>query len=272
MNDSSSTTNQWLRKATGRLNAAGISTARLDSLVLLEDALGKNRSWILAHADEHFDALIASRLNDQLERRLLHEPLAYIRGRTEFYGREFAVSAHTLEPRPETEDMVELLKTVWHPGFTIIDVGTGSGAIGITSALELGTDKVELVDIDKPALSIARQNLTKHKLELKCYYSDLLSDCTGEYDVVLANLPYVPDSHTINLAAMQEPKHAIFGGADGLDLYRRLFSQIGQLTSRPGFVLTEALPFQHKGLAAIAGSAGYRLIKTEGFVQLFEVA
>ncbi len=265
------TSGTFLAEGISKLDAAGIATPRLDCLVLLEDALGKDRSWILAHPEHHFDVLTAKRLNAQVERRLKHEPLAYIRGKTEFYGREFAVSAHTLEPRPETEDMIDLLKTIWRDGLTIIDVGTGSGAIGITAALELGTDKVELVDIDKPALTIARRNLAKHNLKLPGYYSDLLEGCTGEYDIVLANLPYVPDSHTINEAALQEPKHAIFGGADGLDLYRRLFSQVGALASLPKFVLTEALPFQHEALAAIASSVGYSQLKVDGFIQLFQV-
>ena len=271
MNDKSSTTNQWLRKATAQLESAGIATARLDCLVLLEDALGKDRSWILAHPGEHFDALTSERLNARLERRLKHEPLAYIRGKTEFYGREFTVSAHTLEPRPETEDMIDLLKEAWRPGLSIIDVGTGSGAIGITAALEVAAKHVELVDIDKPALKIARQNLAKYRLKLKCYYSDVLGACSDDYDVILANLPYVPDSHTINRAAMQEPRHAIFGGPDGLDLYRRLFAQVRERPGKPQFVLTECLPFQHETLASIAAEAGYRQKKVEGFVQLFEV-
>lgn len=270
-NVSSSTMSQWLLKATQRLEAANIATARLDCLVLLEDALNKDRSWILAHPEAIIPAEAVKRLNKQLERRTGHEPLAYIRGKTEFYGREFLVNAHTLEPRPETEDMIDLLRMVSQElqpeAMSMVDVGTGSGAIGITAALELGITKIDLLDIDKEALELARQNVKRHGLDLDCRYSDLLPADHG-YNIILANLPYVPDSHTINEAAMREPKHAIFGGSDGLDLYRRLFKQA--LPAQ--FVFTESLPFQHQTMVEIARENGYtpRCEQAGGFIQLFE--
>lgn len=267
MNDISLNTNQWLHNSTARLEQAGIATARLDCLVLLEDALSGDRAWILAHQDQPLDVQTSRHLNAQVKRREKHEPLAYIRGKTEFYGREFAVNHHTLEPRPETEDMIDLLKEIAQPDNHIVDIGTGSGAIGITAALELHTDKVELTDIDQAALKIARQNLQKYGLSLVCKKADLLINNQTSYDIVLANLPYVPDSHTINEAAMQEPKHAIFGGVDGLELYRGLFQQV-----KSAYVLTESLPPQHKALAGIAQASGYQQIRNRGFIQVFEAS
>lgn len=272
-NDNSSTTNQWLRNATKQLKVASIATARLDALVLLEDASGKDRSWLLAHPDFDLSTSMVAKLDRQIARRSQQEPLAYIRGKTEFYGREFKVNAHTLEPRPETEDMIDLLKAVWQPGFAekrIADVGTGSGAIGLTVMLELGANNMELIDIDRPAMTVARQNANKYGLKPKFTMGNLLANCQLPFDIILANLPYVPDSHTINQAAMQEPRHAIFGGEDGLDLYRELFHQISKRRHHPKFVFTESLPFQHDDLAKIADAADYKCINQEGFVQVFE--
>lgn len=112
MNANSSPTkiNVWLEQATLDLTNSNITSARLDALVLLEDAAGRDRSWLLAHPEYKLDEKTLRTLNAQLERRCRHEPLAYIRGKSEFYGREFIVNAHTLEPRPETETMIDLLK------------------------------------------------------------------------------------------------------------------------------------------------------------------
>lgn len=263
---------KWLTAAAKQLSDAGIATARLDCLVLLEDVTGKDRTHLLAHPEDVIAPEQLAVLNAHIARRAAHEPLAYIRGKTEFYGREFLVSAHTLEPRPETEDMVDCLKELkdkFPKDAAVADVGTGSGAIGITAALELGLTKVDLIDIDKEALKIARQNVRRHGLKLTCRYGDLLTDGPHTYEVILANLPYVPDSHTINAAAMQEPRHAIFGGPDGLDLYRRLFAE---LKNMPTYILTEALPFQHRDVEEIAYLHGYVLKgQTRGFIQVFEI-
>ena len=268
------TIQSFLHQATALLEKQGVNTARLDCLVLLEDATGRERSWLLAHGDETVSPSNLRILQVQIERRTKHEPLAYIRGKTEFYGREFLVNAHTLEPRPETEDMIDLLKALWQPEYKswqIADIGTGSGAIGITAALELSVTNIELLDIDREALATAKQNAQNYGLELACHYGDLLDGNQSPYNIILTNLPYVPDSHTINQAAMQEPKHAIFGGPDGLDLYRRLFAQLQDRNHKPVYVLTESLPFQHEDLNLIAGKHGYSQKQAEGFIQVFEL-
>ena len=266
-------TRDWIRRAETTLVAAGIATARLDALVLLEDATGKDRAWLLAHPEYEPHPTTLSKLDKQIERRSKQEPLAYIRGKTEFYGREFKVNARTLEPRPETEDMIDLLKEIWQPQYAkwrIADVGTGSGAIGLTVMLELDAINMELIDIDRPAMTVARFNAKKYGLKPKFTMGDLLADSILPIDIIMANLPYVPDSHTINEAAMQEPRHAIFGGPDGLELYRRLFAQIKTRQHQAKYVLTESLPFQHDDLARIADGSDYKCVNQAGFVQLFK--
>jgi release factor glutamine methyltransferase len=269
----------WLKQANQELQTAGIGTARLDSLVLLEDGTGKDRAWLLARPG--FELLPAQviRLRKLLTRRAAHEPLAYIRGKTEFYGREFVLTQAVLEPRPESEAMIGLLKTLDQKGLLkpndrqklkIADVGTGSGALGITAALELSKALVELIDIDPEALKVAKTNVDKFTLNISLIKSDLLEQSSQDYDVLLCNLPYVPDSYHINQAATHEPSVAIFGGPDGLDLYRRLFKQVAKLPQQPLYILTEALPPQHASLEQLANKSGYKLKQTDDFVQVFE--
>lgn len=268
----------WLPAAEKRLQAAGIGTARLDVLVLLEDTTGKDRSWLLAHPDFELTASQTDVLKNVLNRRARHEPLAYIRGKIEFYGREYVLTPAVLQPRPESETMIDLLKQLpifakeGHQkgaGIRLADVGTGSGALGITAQLELPELSVDLLEIDEEALNVAKSNVDKFTLSINTIRSDLLGDSDENYDILLCNLPYVPDDFRINQAAAREPKIAIFGGPDGLDIYKRLFKQIQKNHDRPLYILSESLPPQHEALISIAKSAGYRQAKTDDFIQVF---
>jgi release factor glutamine methyltransferase len=262
---------QWVNQAETKLNKAGIGSARLDALILLEDITGRDRSWLLAHQEQTLSITQIKRLSSRLNKREKHLPLAYVRGHTEFYGRKFLVNRHTLEPRPESEVMIELLlKLPISTKIKIADVGTGTGALGITAALELHNQYIDLYDIDAGALAVARHNLALHELRLHTRKSDLLRRHIGLYDVILANLPYVPDHYNINQAAAMEPKIAIFGGRDGLDIYRRFFSQIHRFHWKPNYVLTEALPTQHEDLRSIAEDNGFKIFKSEDFIQVFK--
>jgi len=293
----------WLTKTTKKLEEAGIGTARLDCLVMLEDATGKDRTHLLAHPETTVQGSTLYSINKQVERRAKHEPLAYIMGKTEFYGRDFIVNKHVLVPRPESETMIELLKQLLMQradgrGLIIVDVGTGCGALGITAKLELPELEVILTDIDQNCLKVAQQNAQKHSVDIDFVQGDLLDPLlnksngrqfylttllnhqrdtrvrrlmTGRF-AILANLPYVPDAYTINQAARHEPDIAIFGGPDGLDLYRRLFDQLSQNKQfiDVKYILTESLPPQHKDLVKIAKNHGYKQIQEDDFIQVFE--
>jgi release factor glutamine methyltransferase len=259
----------YLRQATERLAQAGISSARLDSLILIEDATGKDRAWLLAHPEFVLSDLIIDELNNKITRRSQHVPLAYIRGRSEFFGRTFYVDERVLEPRPETETMVELLLTLPLPKqYVVVDVGTGSGALAITAKLEVPQADVYGIDIDPGCLEVTSHNSQTLNAKVRLLQADLLaSDSLPEHiDAILANLPYVPDDFHINLAAGHEPRLAIFGGPDGLELYRRLFDGLAA-----SYVLTEALPPQHEALADIAAKAGYKQIQEQDFIQVFAI-
>jgi release factor glutamine methyltransferase len=148
-------------------------------------------------------------------------------------------------------------------------VGTGNGAIGITAALEFPGSIVDLYDISSGALAVAKHNTHLHEVRLHVRKMNLLSRPLRPYDVILANLPYVPDKWQINEAAMAEPKIAIFGGKDGLDVYRKFFHQLQRFVWKPKYVLTEALPPQHENLAAIAAQNGFLLRSSDDFIQIF---
>lgn len=285
------TIQDWLKLSEKSLRDASISTARLDCLVLLEDETGKDRAWLLSHPEYELQGSEIENLSTKIIQRSQHIPLAYIRGKAEFYGREFAVNTHTLVPRPETETMVELACELVSSEFasedlTLIDVGTGSGAIAVTARLELPEVTVIATDIDEKCLATARQNSQTLGADIEFLQGNLLEPLAtrklaSSQTILLCNLPYVPDNFQINRAATHEPRHALFGGQDGLDLYRKLFAQTtrvplevsrGTLVVCPQYILTESLPPQHETLAAIAKAASYQLTKTDDFIQLFRLS
>lgn len=280
---------EWIIASTKNLTGFS-STARLDAEVLLANVLGKDRAWLLAHPDYLLQGLSLQKADEFLKRRLQSEPVAYIVGYCEFYGRDFVINKHTLVPRPESETMIELLLKITKDTPTtidsIIDVGTGSGALGITAALELlarGRQiKTTLLDIDEKCLDVARRNALNYQIEANYFLGNLLSPLVeSALDwrsmVILANLPYVPNSHPINDAAKHEPKHAIFGGTDGLNLYRQMFEQLQKMQNEEQglkngngmLVFTESLPDQHDKLATIATSAGYRQFAKQDLIQAY---
>lgn len=265
----------WLKEAGSRLKQAGIITSRLDALVLLEDVFGKERSWLLANPETELTDSQLSRLDGFIDRRLCHEPLAYIRNKSEFYGRDFFVDKRVLEPRPESEAIIDMLKEL--AGMSqpiIIDVGTGSGALAITAKIELPNAEVVATDIDNKCLAVARQNAQNHNVNILFFQGSLLQALPSQLLssknlILLCNLPYVPDKFQLNQAALNEPRLAIFGGPDGLEVYRKLFKQLTDLKIVPEYVLTESMPPQHKHLTDIAQADGFRLLKTDDFIQLF---
>ncbi len=264
----------WLQTATEALKASGIPTARLDALVLLEDRLERGRAYLLARPEQQLGEEDLQSLDKQINRRKTHEPLAYIRGRVEFYGRDFAVNRHVLVPRPETESFFTLLEDITPgSGCTLVDVGTGSGALAVTAKLQWPQAKVIATDIDPQCLKIANRNAAAHKADITFMEGDLLAplfDYKYQSMSLLCNLPYVPEDYPINHAASHEPRLASFAGRDGLDLYRRLFDQLEHLPAKPRHILTESLLTQHDDLHKLADQYGYHEIAVDGLVQLFE--
>lgn len=264
------TVGQFLKNAAGILRTAGIESARLDCLVLLEDVVGQDRSHLLAHPETILTGAQITALNNYITQRKNHVPLAYIRGKVAFFGRTFRVNNYVLIPRPETEAIIELLLKIPLPPRTrIADIGCGSGCIGITAALELSQANVTLYDIDSTTLLVAKQNAETLGAAVHLKRQDLLTNNNDPFDILLANLPYVPDDHAVNAAAKHEPKRALYSGPDGLDHYRKLWKQIAVQNEKPIYVILEALPSQHARLTELAQNANYMLADNKDFALLF---
>ncbi|MCA9330605.1 peptide chain release factor N(5)-glutamine methyltransferase [Candidatus Saccharibacteria bacterium] len=267
---------QWLDHAIQRLTSAGIESARLDAIILLEDTTGKDRTWLLAHPEHLLTKHESTLLAKLLERRGTREPLAYMRSRAEFYGRTFFVVPDVLIPRPESEAMIDQIKSLAQAQHidTIIDVGTGSGCLAISAKLALPDAHVIGIDISEGALEVARKNARTLGARAQWERLDIMQDNfphvpTAQSSVLLANLPYVPDGLVTSPEINKEPKIALFSGRDGLDHYRALFGQVSKLPTKPLAIITEALEDQHSSLARIASVHGFVLQATHNLAQTF---
>ena len=265
----------WLKYTVAKLTDKQLPTPQLDAEVMLAHVLQKDRSWLHANPDHELPMSDLRILDGMVERRCEHEPVAYIVGFQEFYGRKFTVSPDTLTPRPETETLVELaLKLIEENKVKYVaDIGTGSGCIAITIDLETNSEiKTTGYEISKPALKIAKENaknLSSITRFIECDITNQDSYDLENHQLVVANLPYVPTDFNINLAASHEPEFAIFGGKDGLDYYRHLFKKLG---SNNRWLITESLPPQHQSLEDLASNNSYTLVESEDFIQVFERA
>lgn len=261
------TVGDFLATTTRTFKEAGIATARLDAQLLLSHALGKNKVWLLAHPEHSF--AIDAKLVAAVNRRANREPLAYILGHKEFYGHDFIVTPDVLIPRPETEQLIDELRALpIMPGATLLDVGTGSGAIAITAALELPRAKVAACDISPAALAIAQKNATRLGAHIQFFVADLLKRA-GTYDIIIANLPYVGRDWQRSPETQFEPSLALFADDNGLALIKKLLTEAPDHLPSKGFLLIESDPQQSAAIAA-AASAKLRLRKTQGFVHIFQ--
>lgn len=267
------TIGELLARITTEFRERGIESARLDALLILEHILKQDRSLLLAHPERIISQTDIDHMQALIDQRLKHTPMAYLLCTAAFYGREFMVTKKTLVPRPESEAFFALLSDIPEvAASTIIDVGTGSGILAITSKKLFPEANVIALDIDPACTAVARMNAEKHQTEITIIESDLLAalPSISRLTIVLANAPYVPDMYPINRAAEHEPKLALFGGEDGLDLYRKLFIQCQERSI--AYVCCESLESQHVALCKIAQRYGYDLLSESGLVQAFELS
>lgn len=258
---------------TETLKSHDIFTPRLDCLVLLGYVCKVKKAWLLANPDHALSDSQQTAFTSIITERSKNIPVAYLLGEKEFFGREFVVNKDVLVPRPETEDMVELaLKLPQNQALKIIDIGTGSGAIAVTLAIERPNWRINASDVSRAALNISQKNAKRYKVYERIDFlnQDLLKTDDSKYDVVLANLPYVPINLTDKPDIAHEPPIALFAGADGLDAYRNLFDQLSQRKFKPKHILTESLTDQHLQVSKLASASDYQLVQTLGLIQHFE--
>lgn len=265
------TVQEILTSGTAYLETRGIEGARHSMQSLLVHVLGCNKTWLYLHFDDPVpeDKLVP--LRALLKERGKGTPLQHLLGSTEFYRREFRTDARALIPRPETEELVEaaLQRAEKKAGMRVLDMGCGSGIIGITLALELAAQKPEVVmaDVSEAALSLTLENATALGARVKTYRSNLFAawDAPAEgavqppdaFDLVLANLPYVPDGEEVSVEVQHDPALALYGGADGLDVVRRFLKDALPHLNPHALVMLEVGHDQGETTRALMQELGY---------------
>jgi release factor glutamine methyltransferase len=253
-----------LQAARAELDAVG-GTGRLDASLLLEHVTGATRDVFIAFGGRVLSDEEAAAFEACVARRRRGEPVAYITGSAGFYGRTFAVDENVLVPRPETEHIVEAaIMDARGRGKTagrIADIGTGSGAIAISLAAELPDAWVFGTDISRAAVALARRNAARNDVFQSCTFlhGDLAAPLVrfAPFDTIVANLPYIPTAEIPRSPdpVSYEPLLALDGGADGLELYRRLIAQLPVVAAAGATVFFEAAPGTIEPLAALVEAA-----------------
>lgn len=252
-----------LKAAAGYLAKHDVENPRLNAEHLLAHVLGKEKRIDLYL---EFDRPLGERerapLRDLARRRGEGEPLQHILGTVEFCGRTFRSDARALIPRPETEQLVELVLKETPTARSILDVGTGSGVIAAALALSLPEAIVQACDLSSDALALASENIARHSLEnrVALRHSDLLESVAGPFDTIVANLPYIPASEipTLSREVQHDPRSALDGGPEGLDLIERLVPAAREHLAPAGLIALEIGLDQSEKVCAMLAAHNYR--------------
>jgi release factor glutamine methyltransferase len=254
---------QALHRAEELLRAESIEDAWLEAEVLLRHTLGLDRHALFARLHEPITPEQQAAYQALLERRLAHEPTAYIVGRREFYGLELECTSAALIPRPETELLVDEALRIAGSGvkgqetWEIVDVGTGNGAIAVALAVNLPSAGITAIDVSVEALALARRNAARHDVDRRIAFvqGDLLSPLVAPVDLIVADLPYVRSGDWEALPPEirdYEPRGALDGGPEGTAVLERLLQQAPSYLRRPGWLLAEIGDDQAARLGEVA--------------------
>jgi release factor glutamine methyltransferase len=257
---------QLIRWTSERFQKEKLPTPRLDAEVLLSSALGVDRVRLYTHFDKPLLPEELARFKELIRRRIKREPIAYIIGRREFWSLSFKVTRDVLIPRPDTEILVSEALTLTSSlppeegGLPILEIGTGSGAVGVALAKELASGLITATDISEAALAVAMENAAGHGVSgrLRFLHGDLFSPLKkGErFRLILTNPPYIPRAEMADLMPEVrdfEPALALDGGRDGLDFYRRIFRELSDFLLPGGWFLGEIGVGQDQKILGIAG-------------------
>jgi release factor glutamine methyltransferase len=274
-------TRHILGAAIQRLTAAGCATPRLDAELLLAHALGQERTWLYLYPEKEVASTALNEFEALLRRREQREPVAYLTGHKEFFGLDFAVNPHVLIPRPETELLVETalelsIVNYHHPGehtlsitnyqdhkgttspITIADVGTGSGCIAVALAKHLPQAAIFAIDLSPEALKLAQHNTRRHGVDNQITFllGHLLESLPQPVDLLVSNPPYVSRPELVAAqpeVSQFEPRLALDGGPDGLQVIRQLLSQAKAKLKPGASLLIEIGSAQGQAVRQLAG-------------------
>lgn len=262
------TIRETLRSATERLELHHVSNARLTAEVLLSHSLSTSREYLYAHDDRRLTDAEAQTLEEFIYDRIGGVPLQYIVGRQEFYGRYFQVNPAVLIPRPETEYIVEAVLEArgtgepFHLAPSILDVGTGSGCIAVTLALEIPDATVFAADISEAALHVAKENAASLGASVGFLCMDMLDAVNGRFDFIVSNPPYVRQSEMPWLqreVREHEPHVALFAPDEELEDYRRLVQGAEDMLNADGYLIMEVGLGMADGVEALFGTGWSKL-------------
>ncbi|HXQ01881.1 MAG TPA: peptide chain release factor N(5)-glutamine methyltransferase [Candidatus Udaeobacter sp.] len=252
-----------LQAATAHLKKHGVENPRLNAEHLLAHLLGRNRIELYLDFERKLTETELGPLRELVKRRSEGEPLQHLLGTVEFCGLTFLSDKRAMVPRPETEELVEFLKSeIQDPKSEIVDVGTGSGVIALSLAAEFPKAKILAVDVSDDALALAQENVARLNLSDRVQFlkSRLLENVDGTFDLIVANLPYIStrDRHTLSREVLRDPEVALFAGARGDELVRELIDQ-APTRLRPGGMLALEIGLgQGQALLSVLTEKNYR--------------
>lgn len=259
-----------LQFGTKQLKRVKIESARIDASLLLTKVTGMPRANVFAHLDDELTSEAAGEFIELINERAKRVPLVHLTNTREFYGIDLYIDKNVLTPRVETEKMVEFAIKYAPQNGKLIDIGTGSGAIAIAIKTHRPDLEVWATEITDEALAVARRNIGNLKLDIKLVRSDLFSKISEKFDVVATNLPYLQDDADLMPEVKKEPAVALFGGQDGLDIYRRFLKELPHHLHPNGYLFTECDPWQQASLKTVANRIGLRPFEEDYFILGFK--
>lgn len=251
----------YILQGASQLRDIGIDTPEFDSKLLMQHASGFSNVELISQSNDILEPDVAAIFLGFIKRRLEFEPVHRILGYREFYGRNFLLSDATLIPRPDTEILVETV--ISQKPLSVLEIGTGSGAIAVSLAAELNFVSVLATDISSEALATASKNASAHGVEdrIKFMQADLYHGVEGRYDMIVSNPPYIPSNDIFALqkeVQIHDPRLALDGGEDGLDFYRRIFQHAAAYLNCKGKICVEIGIGQDSDVALIAQHSGFK--------------
>ena len=258
-----------VKKASQILKNHNIHSHELDAQIILSDIMGIKREFLIVNDKIDISEKIIKKYETAIRRRAKREPVAYITGKKEFWSKDFIVSSSTLVPRSETELLIyKIINFFKNRNINILDIGTGSGCILLSILKELKFSRGIGIDISPKAIQIARINAKKQHLNLRAKFKvfDVKNYDLGKYDLIVSNPPYIPSKDIKNLSKdiiNYEPKKALDGGVDGLDLIKKVIYKSSNLLKKNGLLSLEIGYQQYRKVSSILRCCGFKEVAKE---------